>query len=128
MERITMHAAQWESSKTTLVSLLNEMEQPVLREEIAVENPPDVIDRVQHAAQRELAVRRIDSHFNRLQSIKLALQRLDDGTYGTCMRCGETISNKRLTAIPWASYCLKCQEITDREGREQDEMASEWVL
>lgn len=116
-----MQTAELQHPKNVLLELLHELDQPLLREEIAVENAPDTIDRVQHAAQRDLAVRRIESGFARLQSIRLALQRVDDGTYGICMRCGDMISDKRLTAVPWASYCLSCQEIADQESKEQEE-------
>jgi DnaK suppressor protein len=122
MERMTTQRGELQRSKTALLALLQEMEQPLLRDEIAVENAPDTIDRVQHAAERELAIRRIESDFNRLQSIRLALQRLEDGTYGTCLRCGNEISSKRLAAIPWASYCVNCQEIVDRESHEEESL------
>ena len=44
-----------------------------------------------------------------------ALQRMDDGTYGKCMRCGKVIPIDRLRAIPYAEYDVACQEIIDRE-------------
>ncbi len=39
-----------------------------------------------------------------------ALDRLEDGYYGECDECGEKISEARLKAIPWAPYCIDCQE------------------
>ena len=117
-----MQPVQSDDSKNVLLALLHELEQPVPMEEIAVENAPDTIDRVQNAAQRELAIRRIESGFSRLQSIRLALQRVEDGTYGICMRCGDGISHKRLSAVPWALYCLTCQEIADRENKEHESL------
>lgn len=44
-----------------------------------------------------------------------ALERMDDGTYGKCMRCGKDIPIDRLRAIPYAEYDVACQEIADRE-------------
>ncbi len=44
-----------------------------------------------------------------------ALQRLDTGRYGVCLNCGEPISAKRLKAIPWAEYCLACQDMLGTE-------------
>jgi len=35
---------------------------------------------------------------------------IDEGTYGTCPECDEPISPKRLDALPWARFCVKCQE------------------
>src|SRR5271157_5802851 len=45
-----------------------------------------------------------------LREISGALQRIDGGTYGVCMECEEPISSKRLDAVPWARYCVSCQE------------------
>ena len=45
-----------------------------------------------------------------LREIADALRRLEQGTYGTCMECEEPISVKRLNAVPWARYCVTCQE------------------
>ena len=45
-----------------------------------------------------------------LREIEEALSRMDDGDYGTCMECDDPISVKRLQAVPWALYCVTCQE------------------
>lgn len=51
-----------------------------------------------------------------LQLIRAAQDRLADGTYGTCQRCGKEINPERLEALPWAAYCIECQEIIDEQG------------
>lgn len=43
-----------------------------------------------------------------IQQIRLALLRIDNGSYGTCAMCGELISAERLTARPIATRCIKC--------------------
>lgn len=45
-----------------------------------------------------------------LTEIEQALERLDNGTYGKCVVCGEPIPEKRLEAIPWAARCVKDEE------------------
>ncbi|MBI3895327.1 MAG: TraR/DksA family transcriptional regulator [Acidobacteria bacterium] len=45
-----------------------------------------------------------------LREIEGALERLRDGTYGACLDCGMPMSRKRLEALPWARYCVTCQE------------------
>ena len=50
-----------------------------------------------------------------LREISDALHRLDHDTYGICMECEEPISAKRLDAVPWARYCVTCQE-NDRQS------------
>lgn len=43
-----------------------------------------------------------------IQQIRLALLRIENGTYGTCAVCGEEISHERLKARPIATRCIKC--------------------
>ena len=45
-----------------------------------------------------------------LREISDALHRMDVGQYGVCPECEEPISAKRLDAVPWARYCVTCQE------------------
>jgi RNA polymerase-binding transcription factor len=45
-----------------------------------------------------------------LREISDALQRIEQGTYAVCLECEEPISVKRLEAVPWARYCVACQE------------------
>jgi len=49
-----------------------------------------------------------------LTQIDRALARLDDGTYGTCERCGKPIGEERLHARPWATLCIDDQRLADR--------------
>ncbi len=65
--------------------------------------------------ERELAMRE-RAHLH-LQAVDAALARLDEGTYGTCLRCGQPIVAERLEALPWAAHCIDCQTIVDRGGR-----------
>jgi DnaK suppressor protein len=46
-----------------------------------------------------------------LREVTAALHRIDQGTYGVCAECEEPISAKRLDALPWARYCVTCQEL-----------------
>ena len=84
------------------------------REDIAIEKTPDAIDEVQLAGERELAIRNLDRESNLLRNVRGALARIADGSFGTCMHCEEDISIKRLNAVPWAAFCIRCQEAVDR--------------
>jgi DnaK suppressor protein len=42
------------------------------------------------------------------RDVERALEKLDEGTYGTCDRCGGAIARERLEAIPWAVLCVTC--------------------
>jgi DnaK suppressor protein len=51
-----------------------------------------------------------------LEQVRDALQRIEDGTYGTCIVCGRPIEPARLEAVPWTPYCLEDQEKQDGEA------------
>lgn len=90
------------------------------RDDIAIEKTPDALDEVQLAGERELAIRNLDRESNLLRSVKGALIRVADGSYGVCMHCEEDIKPKRLDAVPWTKYCIRCQEAADRHEFEAE--------
>jgi len=64
--------------------------------------------------QRDLALReRNEQH---LVAVEAALARLDEGTFGTCVRCARPIASERLEALPWAAHCIDCQRLVGRGG------------
>jgi DnaK suppressor protein len=88
-----------------------------------IEKAPDALDEVQLAGERELAIRNLDRDSNMLRQIRRALARIADGSYGVCLHCEEDISPKRINAVPWAAFCIKCQEQVDRHEIEVDDTA-----
>jgi len=98
------------------------------REGIAIEKSPDALDEVQNAAERELAIRNLDRESNLLRNVRAALARIDEGTFGVCVHCEEDISIKRLHAVPWAPYCIQCQEIADRNQEEGNESLDDLLV
>jgi DnaK suppressor protein len=57
----------------------------------------------------------VSLHINSLDYVQLrlieeALDRIKSGDYGICLSCEEPIPDKRLQALPWARYCVSCQE------------------
>jgi DnaK suppressor protein len=86
-------------------------------------NDPEALSAVQSADEMEFAVRSVEQDVNvttasvrsrMLRQIDYALERVAGGTYGECQSCGEEISANRLKAIPWAEYCLSCEELRTR--------------
>lgn len=49
-----------------------------------------------------------------LTAIDSALNRIEDGTYGTCVNCGAQIAPERLEAMPWATLCIDCKRKEER--------------
>jgi len=91
------------------------------RDAITIEKSPDALDEVQNAAERELAIRNLDRESNLLRNVRAALHRMNEGMFGVCLHCEEDISPKRLNAVPWAPYCIACQETADRSQEEGTE-------
>jgi len=92
------------------------------RDGIAIEKSPDALDEVQYATERELAIRSLDRDSVLLRNIRATLRRIEEGSFGVCVRCDEEISPKRLAALPWAAFCIHCQEIADQsEGDRAEE-------
>ena len=86
---------------------------------IAIEKSADAMDEIQYASERDLAIRNVDRESVLLRQVKAALQRIRDGSFGTCIDCEWEISPKRLAAVPWASRCIQCQEAADRDLQER---------
>jgi len=86
------------------------------REGIAVQGAAETIEETMLSDQREMAVRTLDQSTRQLREVRVALQRLANGTYGWCEECEREISGKRLDALPWARYCVRCQERAEAQG------------
>ena len=52
-----------------------------------------------------------------LRDVVSALQKMDEGSFGACERCGEAIGEKRLEALQFARYCIDCQRVVEQEER-----------
>jgi DnaK suppressor protein len=124
-----MTKAELTKFKNILLEKQTELENFVRnRDGIAIEKAADAIDEVQHATERELAIRNLDRETILLRNVRSALRRINDGTYGVCMHCDEEISLKRVNAVPWAPYCIQCQEEADRQRAEGEETFDEDML
>jgi DnaK suppressor protein len=83
------------------------------RDGITVERSADQLDEIQAASQRALAVCNLDREFNHLRDAQAALRRIEEDSFGTCQECDGDIHPKRLSAVPWATFCIRCQEAAD---------------
>jgi RNA polymerase-binding transcription factor len=75
---------------------------------------PDVVDFAVQSVEQDMTAVTANLRSRMLKEVESALQRVSRGTYGVCEACGEEISPNRLKAIPWARYCLTCQELRSR--------------
>ena len=98
------------------------------RDAITIEKSADALDEVQHASERELAIRNLDRESNLLRNVRSALRRIDEETFGICMHCEEEISPKRIAAVPWAPFCIQCQEQADRNQEQGNDMLEDMLV
>lgn len=73
------------------------------------ENFPDPSDRASLEEDRNFMLRIRDRENKLIKKIKKALERIDDGTFGVCEKCGEDISIKRIKARPVTAQCIDCK-------------------
>src|SRR5713226_7421237 len=88
------------------------------RDAILVERSTDQLEEIQAASQRALAVSNLDREFNQLRNARAALRRIQEGSFGTCQDCDDDIAPKRISAVPLAQFCIRCQEAVDRNLEE----------
>jgi DnaK suppressor protein len=84
------------------------------RGHIVAERAPEDLEETLLVAEREAAALELDRTYRLLRQVDGALTRLRAGDYGSCLKCESLIPEKRLRAVPWAMYCVKCQEQVDR--------------
>ena len=79
----------------------------------------DVADMAVESYTREFMFGKSSGDRAILLMVNEALERIEDESYGTCLHCGELIQPKRLEAVPWAPYCIRCQDRREK-GRLKD--------
>jgi len=86
------------------------------QQEAATPSPGDELDDARSLAEIETHAGFIEQAENRLKAIDAALSRLERSRYGLCEGCGNKIPIARLRALPFATYCVRCQQTRDVTG------------
>jgi DnaK suppressor protein len=107
-----------------------ELRQQIAAAHARVEERPlgevsDAKDAADAGAQLIVVDAEVERDLAELRDINLALQRIDDGTYGGCNDCGNRIDPRRIVAQPTALRCVECQtraeaRATGTSGRPRD--------
>ncbi len=90
------------------------------RSGLVIDYSADMLDTIRMATDRDVLVQSMNINAQVLGDVREALARLGTGEYGVCEDCDESISPRRLQAIPWARVCVKCQEARDRSDNRSD--------
>lgn len=88
------------------------------RDSEATQDPADM---AANAYTKELMVSMSDNDRQLLKLIDEAVERMEAGTYSKCVRCGTVLPEKRLEAVPWARYCISCQDLQEKGLLNDDE-------
>jgi DnaK suppressor protein len=89
----------------------------VMTESVGKNSFPDPTDRASLESDRNFELRIRDRERKLISKIRKALEKIDDGTFGTCEVCGEPIEFKRLEARPVTTHCIACK--TEEEEEEK---------
>jgi DnaK suppressor protein len=118
--------------KDMLVKMREELVQEIARRtkattEAGVQDIGDILDSVSEERTRELDMILTDREKRKLHQIDEALDRIEESTYGLCEDCGVKIPKARLKVLPFARYCVECQEKTEREEKYTREEPEEGI-
>jgi DnaK suppressor protein len=81
---------------------------------------PDPVDLAVRNYSKNVMLAVSENDSRQLVFINEALTRIGDDEYGACQNCEKPISPKRLNAVPWARYCLNCQELLEQGLLDED--------
>jgi len=86
-------------------------------QELDSDSAQDIADRSVLSVSKESLFERTSQQRIVLRMVEEALGRISNGSFGVCTSCGDDISTRRLEALPWTRYCLRCQETLEDERR-----------
>jgi RNA polymerase-binding transcription factor len=84
------------------------------KESVADDGTQDIADKANMAYNKEFIFSLTDAERDLLQLIEDAIKRIEDSEFGVCSSCSNDIKPTRLEAVPWARYCLNCQELQEQ--------------
>lgn len=100
-----------------LDELLNQADDTVSEMNDSKGNFPDPTDRAAYEADRNFELRIRDREYKLIKKVKKALERIEEGSFGICEKCGEDIAIARLKARPVTTLCIECK--TTEEAQEK---------
>jgi DnaK suppressor protein len=87
-----------------------------LLKELRAQTSGDLIDAALDSVQDEISSQLAEVESRELARTENALERMRSGQYGLCESCATNIPLARLTALPYATLCIKCQREAERQG------------
>jgi len=84
--------------------------------ELGQDGVPDIGDMSAHTYSRDVLLNLSETQRQKIRDIDAALERLANGEYGICLRCGEDIDPKRMVVRPFSRYCVECKSEIEKFG------------
>ncbi len=102
--------------KEKLLAERNQLIQKLKGSDLSIDDSetPDPVDLAVRNYSKNVQLAVSENESKQLTLIDEALLRIEDEEYGPCQNCEKDINPKRLAAIPWARYCLDCQELLEQ--------------
>ena len=123
-ERRTRSAAETKKIHDALVERRDELQAEydqtlteiteLQRERLTDSAGDDQADTGTKTFEREQEITLANNLLERINQVERALERLDEGSYGWCERCGNAIPVERLAAFPSATLCVSCKQLEER--------------
>jgi DnaK suppressor protein len=88
----------------------------LLKELNAQQTSGDMVDAALDSVQDEISSQLAEVESRELARIEYALERMREGQFGICEGCSSGIPMARLNALPYATFCIKCQREAERQG------------
>ncbi len=116
-----MEQHELEQAKERLLKMRREVmkevqESSAAAREMGQGDVPDIGDMSSNTYHRDVLLNLSETHRQKIRDIDAALDRLDTGEYGICMRCEEEISPKRMEVRPFSRYCIDCKTDVEKFG------------
>jgi DnaK suppressor protein len=108
--------AKLSATRRKLLEMREDLMNTVSKQQVSDTASPDTGDSVDQASQsieKELLFELSDNERMTLDHIEAALRKIDKGTFGLCESCRKPIAKARLEALPFARYCISCQNTSE---------------
>jgi DnaK suppressor protein len=110
--------AETETRKAVLTQALEELSKlSGQRHDLQIEYAADPLDLIRSGIDRDIVVTQLNQQARTIYDVRSALTKIEEGAYGLCEQCEESISSKRLDAVPWARRCAACQSNAESRAR-----------
>lgn len=114
-DRLAEEQTRLNGIRDDLVGLRDESQQDAMEELSSYDQHQADVATETFDREKDLTI--LDNIEGELADVEHALQRLDDGTYGTCEACGQPIDDARLEAMPATRFCVADQARAEHELR-----------